>query len=75
MLSSLKGAALDAFGHPLAKGLIGGVSVTVAFRSTTGVRDPFVLGCVFAAGSQVAMRGVKHEPKVSTGNSSTDNQT
>lgn len=74
MLNVVKGAALDALGHPLTKGVLGGVTTSVAFRSATGVRDTFVLGCVFVAGANIAMRGMGSESEVSSRDSGSDSQ-
>ena len=70
MLNVAKCAVADALGHPLTKGVIGGVTSAIAFRSATGVRDTFVVGCIFAAGAHIAMRGIGNDSKVSERNSS-----
>lgn len=69
MLNVVKGMALDALSSPLAKGIGGGAAATVAFRATTGVTNPFVLGCVYAAGANIAM-GMNNDSKVSSWNTS-----
>lgn len=74
MLNVVKGAALDALGHPLTKGILGGVVASVSFRSATGVRDTLVSGFVFMAGAGIAMRGVGDESEVSTRDAGTDNK-
>lgn len=46
----------------LVKGVAGGFVATSAFRLITSVKDPFVLGVVFAIGASASV-GAQHDDK------------